>query len=112
MRHGLEIALLAALVAVCWLGCLGMLRMREPIAALHYLSLPSGIGSVLLPCALLCSDGWSDATVKCVLMAVLLLAANSVVAHATARAIRVRAKGHWEAREGDRVHFIHGGPGQ
>ena len=109
MKQGLEVALLAALVAVCWLGCAGMLRMREPTQALHYVSLPAGVGSVLLPCALVCANGWTDATVKCVLIAVLLLAANSVVAHATARAIRVRKKGHWEPGEGDDVHFLHGG---
>lgn len=101
-----ELALLALIVLSCWIGCAGMVRMRTPIQALHYLALPSAIGAALLPLAMLCAAGWSIATVKAALIAFFLIATNSVVAHATARVIRVRRTGHWEAREGDRIEFL------
>lgn len=108
MIQVLQNVLLAALVVSCWLGCVGMLRMKEPTQALHYLSLAGDLGGVLLPCAFLCVAGWSIATLKAAMIGILLLAANSVVSHATARAIRVRKIGHWEPRQGDRVEFIEG----
>lgn len=102
--------LLVAIAVLCWLGCIGMLRMKEPTQALNYLSLPGGIAAVLLPFAFLCLSGWSIATLKAAIIALLLLASNSVVTHATARAIRVRALGHWEPREeDDDVEYIETG---
>lgn len=106
MIRDFELALLGLLILACWLGCVGMLRMREPTQALHYLALPSAIASPLLPLAMGCATGWSIATVKAALIAFFLIATNSVVAHATARAIRVRRIGHWEPRKGDDVEFL------
>ena len=101
-----EYALLAAIAVSCWIGCIGMLRMRDPNQALHYLSFPAAIAAVLLPFAFLCLSGWSLATLKATLIALFLLASNAVVTHATARAFRVRAIGHWEPRKGDAVEFV------
>lgn len=98
--------LLGAIVILCWLGCIGMLRMREPTQALNYISFPAAIAAVLLPFAFLCLSGWSLATLKAALIALLLLASNSVVTHATARAIRVRALGHWEPRDEDGIEYV------
>lgn len=98
----IEIALLALLVLSCWLGCLGMMRMKTPTQALHYLALPSAIGSALLPFAIFCTTGWSVAMLKAALIAFFLIASNSVVAHATARAFRVRSVGHWQPQAHDR----------
>jgi multisubunit Na+/H+ antiporter MnhG subunit len=106
MIQVLQNGLLAALATSCWLGCIGMLRMKEPTQALHYLSLAGGLGGVLLPSAYLCVAGWSIATLKAAIIGILLLAGNAVVSHATARAIRVRKIGHWEPREGDRIEFV------
>jgi len=94
------------IVLLCWLGCIGMLRMRNPTQALNYLSFPAGIGAVLLPFAFLCLSGWSIATLKATMIALLLLASNSVVTHATARAIRVRTLGHWEPRDEDDLEYV------
>lgn len=106
MIEKIELALLALLVLSCWLGCLGMLRVREPTQALHYLSLPAGFGAALLPIAVWCATGWSITTLKAALIALFLMAANSVVTHATARAFRVRKLGHWQPRTEDHVEFL------
>ncbi len=90
----------------CWLGVLGMWRMREPIQALHYMTLPAAVGSLTLTVAVGCETGLSQATAKCFAIALILIAINSIVTHATARAFRVRELNHWEPGPGDNVEFL------
>ncbi len=101
-----EAPLLGGVVLSCWLGVLGMLRMREPMQALHYLSLPACLGSVLLTIAVFVETGNSNTAWKTLLICLSLLAVNSVVTHATARAFRTRQLGHWEPRPGDPVEIV------
>ena len=101
-----EAVLLGAVVLSCWIGVIGMLRMREPMQAMHYLSLPACLGSVLLTVAVFLETGNSNTAWKTLLICLLLLAANSVVTHATARAFRTRQLGHWEPRPGDPVEYV------
>lgn len=106
--------LLALVVASCWIGTVGMLRMREPIQALHYLSVPATIGSVAFTIAVFVDQGFGAASLKALLITAVMLAINSVVAHASARAFRTRQLGHWEPRDGDPLEFVpsthHPGP--
>jgi monovalent cation/proton antiporter MnhG/PhaG subunit len=102
-----EIGLLGAVVILCWLGVLGMWRMKEPMQALHYLSLPATAGTILLTAAILISQGRGQAFWKALLITVILLATNSVVTHATARAFRARELGHWEPLDGDPMEIVH-----
>jgi monovalent cation/proton antiporter MnhG/PhaG subunit len=98
--------LLSLVVLLCWLGALGMWRMKEPTQALHYLSLPATAGAILLAIAVLIAQGPREAFWKVLLITVILLATNSVVTHATARAFRARKLGHWEPRDGDPMEFV------
>jgi len=98
--------LLGITVLSCWIGVIGMLRMREPMQALHYLGLPASLGVVALTGAVLSETGINSTTLKTGLIAVVLLGINSVVAHATARAFRTRELGHWEPRDGDPIEFV------
>jgi multisubunit Na+/H+ antiporter MnhG subunit len=98
--------LLGVTVLSCWIGVIGMLRMREPMQALHYLSLPASLGVIALTGAVISGTGMSSTTLKTALIAVVLLGINSVVAHATARAFRTRELGHWEPRDGDPIEFV------
>ena len=102
-----EAVLLAGVVIFSWLGVIGMWRMKEPMQALHYLSLPATGGSVSLTVAVLVSQGPGQAFYKMLLITAVLFATNSVVAHATARAFRARELGHWEPRDGDPMEIIH-----
>lgn len=100
-----EAVLLAGVVLCCWIGVIGMLRMPEPMQALHYLGVPACFGSVLLMIAVFVQTGSGSTGWKTVLIVVDLLAANAVVTHAVARAFRTRQLGHWEPRPGDPVDF-------
>lgn len=105
-RSIVEAVFLAGVVLSCWLGALGMWRMREPMQALHYLSLPACIGAPLLTTAVFVHTGNSNTAWKMVLICLLLLGVNSVGTHATARAFRTRQLGHWEPKPGDPVEFV------
>ena len=98
--------LLGLVVLACWLGVLGMLRMREPMQALHYLTLPATAGIIALTLAVFLETGASATTLKTLLIALILLGINSVVSHATARAFRTRQLGHWQPQDGDPVEFV------
>ena len=100
-----EASLLVGVVLSCWLGVLGMWRMREPIQALHYLALPAAVGCVFLTVAMFVAQGSTQISWKTLLIAAVLFAFNSIVAHATARAFRTRELGHWEPRDGDPLEF-------
>ena len=103
----LDTGLLGAVVLLCWLGVLGMWRMKEPMQALQYLSLPATAGATLLAIAVLMSQGLGQAFWKVLLITATLLASNSVVTHATARAFRARDIGHWEPMDGDPMEIVH-----
>lgn len=98
-------ALLGLAVLACWLGVIGMLRMRHPTQALQYLQLP-GVAMFAVTIAMFLETGPSSAAFKAVLIAIVLMGINSVVTHATARAFRVRHLGHWEPLDGDPMEFV------
>lgn len=105
--HSLAIdVLLGIVIFACWLGVLGMLRMRRPVQALHYLTLPATIGVIALTIAVVVESGASPVSFKTALIAIILLAINSVVTHATARAFRTREVGHWEPCAGDSIESV------
>jgi monovalent cation/proton antiporter MnhG/PhaG subunit len=106
MTHVTVDVLLSAVVLLCCLGALGMWRMKEPTQALHYLSLPNTGGAILLTIAVFLTQGNSQAAWKVFLITLILLASNSVVSHATARAFRARKLGHWEPIDGDPMEIV------
>ena len=100
-----ESILLAIVVLGAWAGVVGALRMKEPTQALHYLSLPA-VGAIALTIAVFAETGPGQASWKTLAICFMLLAVNSVVTHATARAFRTRELGHWEPRAGDPIEFV------
>jgi monovalent cation/proton antiporter MnhG/PhaG subunit len=100
------IVFLTITASACWIGVLGMLRMREPMQAMHYLTLPASIGIIALTIAVFLETGASSTTFKTLLIAIILLVSNSVVTHATGRAFRTRELGHWEPHDGDPIEFV------
>ncbi|MGB9029532.1 MAG: monovalent cation/H(+) antiporter subunit G [Acidobacteriaceae bacterium] len=112
--HAIVVDTLLAITALaCWLGVLGMVRMRDPFQALHYLSFPAILGMGALTIAMFVQTGWSQASWKCGIILVIFLASNSIGTHAAARAFRRRQKGHWEPLPTDpEVEFLAGRPPQ
>lgn len=99
--------LLAITAAGCWLGVLGMIRMRDPFQALHYLGIPAILGMGSLTLAVFIQTGWTQAGWKSAIILVVLVISNAVGTHAAARAFRQRRKGHWEPLPDDpEVEFL------
>lgn len=97
MRHVAVGVLLAAAVAVEWLCCLGVLRMRGAYNRLHFLGPATLLGPGLIAAAVLADGASAAASVKAVLLAVILLVMGPVTSHALARAARVRETGSTDA---------------
>jgi monovalent cation/proton antiporter MnhG/PhaG subunit len=98
--------LLGIVVLTCWVGTIGMWRMKQPIQALHYISLPASLGVIALSIAVFVEEGNSQASWKTLLIAVVVLGINAVVGHATGRAFRARELGHWEPLDGDPIESV------
>ncbi len=92
MRDAVIAILLVAGVAIELLCCLGVMVMRGAFARLHY-GAPAGIGAVLLGLAVLLRQGFSLIGDKAMLIGVFVLLTSPVLAHVTARAAHIRARG-------------------
>ena len=77
------------------LTSIGVLLFRDFYDQIHFLSPGSLIGAVAIPLAVLLKEGFSQAGAKGMVIAMLLVLANPVLSHATARAARVRRKQQW-----------------
>ena len=85
---------LAVLVSV--LSCLGVLLARDAYDGLHYTAPASVVSPVLIAAAVVIQEGiGSQAGIKSIVVAVLLIVLNTVLVHATARAARIRKRGRW-----------------
>lgn len=88
------LVVVAVLVAV--LSCLGVFMARDAFDALHFTGPASVLSPVLIAIAVVIEEGiGSQAGIKAIVVALLLLVLNPILAHATARAARIRASGKW-----------------
>ena len=111
-----QAVLLTVVVVLCWVGVLGMWRMRDATQALHFITVPAAVGTVALTVAVFLATGYSATAWKTLLITAIMIALNSVGMHASARAFRARELGHWEPRDGEQFEWVRAGaeeePGQ
>ena len=96
-RDAVAGVLLFAGVGVLAICVLGVVVMRDALDRLHCAS-AAGFGVPLIALAVLVQESFSLIANKALAIALILLVANPVLAHATARTIRVRRYGDWGAR--------------
>ncbi len=89
--------LLAIAVIVALICCLGLVLMKDFYERLHYMATVSTISSVCVLAAVVVQEGWGQATLKTIVIVLVLFFMNATLTHATARAARVRQLGHWTA---------------
>jgi multisubunit Na+/H+ antiporter MnhG subunit len=93
---------LAVLVGV--LSCVGVLVARDPYDSLHFTAPASVVSPVLLAIAVVIEEGiGSQAGIKSIVVALLLIVLNTVLVHATARAARIRAAGRWRLEPAEKA---------
>jgi monovalent cation/proton antiporter MnhG/PhaG subunit len=90
-------------VGTCLVCCLGIAVMRNVFERLHYMAGVSTIAAFALLVAVVIEHGWGQATIKMSLILVLLFLMNPVLAHATARAARVREFRGWQPARGEKM---------
>jgi monovalent cation/proton antiporter MnhG/PhaG subunit len=89
-------ALLVVGVAIELACCVGVLVMEDAYDKLHYLGPAAIVGPVLIAAAVVVRESFSQAGIKSLLTAGLLIIASPVLSHATARALYIRQRDHIE----------------
>ena len=79
------------------ISSLGVLAMRGTYDRLHYTD-TAGFGAVLFAVAIVMREGFSEISVKAVLLAAIFLLISPVLAHIVGRAARLREHGNLRAR--------------
>ncbi len=82
---------------------LGLLISKDLYDQIHYLAPGSIVGSIAFVAAVLVHEGLSQAGAKALLIALLLVIANPILSHATARAGRIRRNQQVEPKPGEQV---------
>jgi len=96
-RDAIAGVLLFAGVGIVLVCALGVVVMRDALDRLHCLSAAS-FGVLLMAVAIVVEESFSLIGNKALATAVLLLLTGPVLAHATARTIRIRRHGDWRER--------------
>lgn len=103
--------LLSIGVLVAMICCLAMAIMPDFYERLHFMSSVSTITAVCVLVAVVIQEGWGQATLKTIVIVLVLLIMNATLTHATARADRVRKLGHWTADPKENIPVVKSGSG-
>ena len=104
-RHLAEYVLLALGVGIEVLSAVGVLAMRSVYDRLHYVGTAS-VGAALVCVAVTVRESFSLIGNKTLLIAFFLIVSGPVLTHATARVARIRERGEWSIKEGERVDVV------
>jgi monovalent cation/proton antiporter MnhG/PhaG subunit len=83
--------------------CVGVLVMDDVYDKLHYLGPAAIVGPLSIAIAIVVRESLSQAGLKSLLTAGLLIVAGPVLSHATARAVYIRQRDHVEPGPGERA---------
>lgn len=95
--------LLGVSVLIVAASCLGVLVTPNVFDRLHFLGPASALAPVLVAIAVLLDESLSVASMKPIIVAVVLMLTGPILTHATARAARVRQFGHWVPPDNEEV---------
>jgi len=95
-RHVVATVLLAGGGTLQTLAVLGLVVMRNAYDRLHLLGL-AGYGALLVACAILVRESFSLIGDKALVTGLVLVLFGPILAHATARSLRIREHGDWRA---------------
>jgi len=82
----------ALAVASAWIGCLGFLRLRDPLDRLHCVTFCNVVSGFMLLLAALLNDGAASRPLKILLIWVITIIAGALTSHATGRAVHARTE--------------------
>lgn len=88
-------ALLAGAVLLVLVASLGVLLMRDVLEKVHFVTPAALVAPILVAIAVTVQQGWAQTTTQTWLAVAIMAVTGPVLAHATARAIRIRQCGDW-----------------
>ncbi|HEX4084494.1 MAG TPA: monovalent cation/H(+) antiporter subunit G [Chthoniobacteraceae bacterium] len=96
IREAVVTTLLVCGVLVEILCCVGLVAMRNPLDRLHAIAPANILAPIFFAAAVMVREGAGQASVKCALIAFVLILVSPVISHATGRAVWIREKNHRE----------------
>ena len=107
MHHWLIASILVwAAVAIAVIYSVGVAVMRSALERLHFSAIITTFSAWLMVVAVWLDDPNWQARLKVICVAVILGVMNSILSHATARAIRIRQAKHFEPQREDNIPLI------
>jgi monovalent cation/proton antiporter MnhG/PhaG subunit len=100
---GTLLGIAVALAIVC---SIGLLVMRDAYQRIHFSSPVVTLSMLLIVIAVFVEESDPQARIKAVFIFILMLVMNSILSHATARAIRIRQVGQLEPQEEEKIPVV------
>jgi monovalent cation/proton antiporter MnhG/PhaG subunit len=98
--------LLGVAVGLAIICSIGLTAMRESYQRIHFSSPIVTLSMLLVVVAVFVEESDSQARIKVILIYIPMLVMNSIVNHATARAIRIRQAGQWEPTAQEKIPVV------
>jgi multisubunit Na+/H+ antiporter MnhG subunit len=102
VREVVVAVLLVAGVALQAIACAGLVVMRSAYDRLHFAA-PASFGVALIGIAVAVQESFSLIGNKALATGLVVLVSSPVLAHVTARCLRIRAQGDWRPARGERI---------
>lgn len=104
--------LLALAVGISLIASTALAALTDALDRLHMSSLVVSLSAGLIAAAVWIDNSDWQVRSKAALVAVLLFAMNSILTHATARALRIRGSGHWGPQPDEQMPIVSAGAGE
>ena len=102
--HAMIVAVLLGVAVLLAIVCsIGVAVMRDPYQRLHFPAVLVSLCMMLIIAAVWYDERDWQARVKVIVIGLLLFVMNAVLTTATARAVRIRQSGRWEAHADEMV---------
>lgn len=95
IRHVVAAVLLTGGVGIALICCIGVLVLDDAFDRLHFITSANTLSSAFIALAVAVGTPFSNATLKTILLLVLMIISGPILSHATARAVRIRRHGEW-----------------
>ena len=107
MNHPIASGILLGLAVACTiLFSLGLMIMRDAFQRLHFTTPVVAFGAGFIAIAVWIEESDPQAIIKAALILVILTVMNSVLCHATGKAVRIRQAKHWAPRISEGIPLV------
>ncbi|MFN2555504.1 MAG: cation:proton antiporter [Nitriliruptorales bacterium] len=95
IRQLVAAVLLTGGVGIALICCIGVLALDDAFDRLHFITSANTLSTGLIALAVAVGKPFSNATLKTILLLVMMIISGPILSHATARAVRIRRHGEW-----------------